>query len=638
VLGTSGGAGGGGAGMGGGLFVSDQSTTNLIYTSQTAATSAFSGNSVNGGAAGVAAGVPFPSPAAPGLALGADIFLMGTLNVQLSSNVTLAPPSAIAGPGSLIKSDLGTLILGNANTYTGLTSILGGRLILNGSLTSNTTVSGGILSGVGTINGNLAAANGGIVAPGNNSIGTLTVNNYVQDVGGVLQIELDAAGNSSLLQASGSAALGGILDVIPLSGSYVDETFYTVLTASSGVSGTFSAVQSPLANVQFIPQYFPTLVQLQVKLSNQVGTIPFKGNAGVVQRYLSSIPTSFSSDLNSVVNQLNTLTDPQIAQALEYFTPALFSGIATDVARNLESINNTFFDPLRVRQSHSSCFWLIGRGNQTKQNSVNGDTSLLGDGNDGSRGFNSFTGGLIGGFDSSIDIGDDKLSLGISAGYDYTDFVWDQSAGSTKINSEFLGAYGLYSKGPLQLGASITASAYQSRKNRNIVFPGFFRTAKSKHGENALSGRIALGYVIGIRNDSHLFPYLVSEYFLVHQNGFMEKGADSLNLFVRRHDDHLLRSELGMGIEVPFTQGMFFFKLGGIYWKKLSGGNQVSSLQGITDTFTVVNPMHAVFEVAPGIGFSYNIAEKLTTGAAYSGQFNNRFQVHNAKVLINWCF
>jgi autotransporter-associated beta strand protein len=547
----------------------------------------------------------------------------------------------IQGSGQLFKQGIGSLALtGQSNaTFFGDLIVNQGNLILNGSLGGNVIVNNSAtLSGTGTLSGTATINSGGTASPGNNGVGILFIDNYIQEPGGILQIAIDPSGQSTILHATVSAVLNGILDVLPQPGNYSDGTVYTIFVAPGGLTGEFDTVESPFKNFRLIPSYFPTFVLLQAISILQVGTEPFSGNPGVVQRYLENIPTSFSSDLASVVNQLNTLPDPQIAQALDYFHPALFGGLTINTARNLASLNSMFFDPLRLCQPRCTRFWIAGRGNQMKEKSIqSGLPALLPSTDITLRGFNAATGGITLGADGTME----KLGLqvGISGGYDRSNLEWDQSAGSTKTNSWIVGAYALYGCEALRVGVAMTGSTYQNKSNRNIVFPGFFRTAKSKHQENAFSARIAAGYPVKILKDSNLFPYMVNDYFFVHQNGFGETGAQSLNLNVRRNDSQLVRSELGVGIEVPVNnKGMFFFKLGGTYWKTLSGSRFTANLEGVADTFTVINPSDSIFEIAPGIGFTYAIADKIYSSITYAGEFNSQYQVHDAKVLVNWCF
>ena len=163
----------------------------------------------------------------------------------------------------LTKSGTGTWILSGDNTYTGATTIDAGKLVVDGSLASASTVtinSGATLGGSGTINGALTIASGGTLAPGN-SPGTLTAGSTTWNSGGTYQWEInDATGVAGthwdLLNVTGSLNLAA-LDDSPFTvslrsltsgnaagqvGNFDDTTDYsfTFLTTATGITG-FSA-------------------------------------------------------------------------------------------------------------------------------------------------------------------------------------------------------------------------------------------------------------------------------------------------------------------------------------------------------------------------------------------------------------
>jgi subtilase-type serine protease len=124
--------------------------------------------------------------------------------------------------GSLTKAGNGTLFLTGANTYSGDTTVTGGKLSVNGSQTSPTNVAGGTLGGVGT----LGALNvsGGTVAPGLTDAESAMIKDVsvpagrvlkagdVKFTGGTFAVFADGTGVTSL-DASGDVVLDGNLAV-----------------------------------------------------------------------------------------------------------------------------------------------------------------------------------------------------------------------------------------------------------------------------------------------------------------------------------------------------------------------------------------------------------------------------------------
>ncbi|MCU7371412.1 S8 family serine peptidase [Paucibacter sp. O1-1] len=147
--------------------------------------------------------------------------------------------------GSLSKSGAGTLVLAGDNSYSGGTELFGGTLVGRSASafgSGDVTVHGGTLAGNATILGDLLNE-AGHIAPGEDSIGTLTVlGNFAQFPSGWLDLEL-GAGGTDLLAIGGTAFLGGglqltLLDSFSLSG----KASFTLMSAGNFM-GQFSSVQ-----------------------------------------------------------------------------------------------------------------------------------------------------------------------------------------------------------------------------------------------------------------------------------------------------------------------------------------------------------------------------------------------------------
>ena len=104
---------------------------------------------------------------------------LGVGNITNNGIVFLDVVGAITifGSGSLTENNSGSVTLSAVNSYTGLTRVTTGTLLVNGTLGAiRVTVSGGTLGGNGVINGTVTVQPGGRLAPGN-SIGVLTISN-----------------------------------------------------------------------------------------------------------------------------------------------------------------------------------------------------------------------------------------------------------------------------------------------------------------------------------------------------------------------------------------------------------------------------------------------------------------------------
>jgi glucuronoarabinoxylan endo-1,4-beta-xylanase len=173
-----------------------------------------------------------------GITLGA-----GGATFDVEGSLILTVQNPVAGPGNLIKSGSGTLVLSGANSYSGTTLVAGGILILNGlSSSGGVTVASGTIAGSTTLSGTLAPTTGGLTFSGPVSFGA----------GLHLQWSLGAnsagAGSGPLKVTTANLTTGAVVDVVlNSSGSATDfsnsfwKTAQTwpVLTAPS-VAGTFT--------------------------------------------------------------------------------------------------------------------------------------------------------------------------------------------------------------------------------------------------------------------------------------------------------------------------------------------------------------------------------------------------------------
>jgi rhamnogalacturonan endolyase len=201
----------------------------------------------------------------------APIILVGcvqpaSLTVNAAGNYTLGGPGSLAGAGSLIKNNSGTLTLGTANTYTGPTLVNGGTLVLSDAaeipktptitlaagaiLDTRSHARGGLtlapgqsLGGNGVVRGDLTVAAGATLAPGL-PIGSLTFSNNLT-LAGVTALDVRKAPvTNDLLNVSGTLTFGGTLQVSLAGGTLAAGDNFRVFNAGTS-TGAFAGFSFP---------------------------------------------------------------------------------------------------------------------------------------------------------------------------------------------------------------------------------------------------------------------------------------------------------------------------------------------------------------------------------------------------------
>jgi fibronectin-binding autotransporter adhesin len=169
---------------------------------------------------------------------------------NLTLNGVISNSTGVGSTGTTItKNDGGTLTLGNAsNTYTGVTDVVGGKLIVNGNISTSslTTVkTGATLGGTGTV-GAVVVDSNGIFAPGDSGIESLNVNgNLTLNSGSISNFEINTAGDiADLAISSALLTFGGTLNVTRVGGALVAGDTFNLFDWSSA-TGTFSTVNLP---------------------------------------------------------------------------------------------------------------------------------------------------------------------------------------------------------------------------------------------------------------------------------------------------------------------------------------------------------------------------------------------------------
>ena len=171
-----------------------------------------------------------------------------------NTSATFAGRIINAGTTAVTKAGSGTWTLTGDNSYSGVTTVSVGTLLINGNQFSATgpvsVSSGAALGGYGTIGGAVTINAGGVLVPGA-SAGTLTINsNLTLNSTAVMNFELGASNASDRVTVSGNLALGGTLNVTNLAG-FAGGT-YTLLTYGGSLSGALPSIGSKPAGFNLV--------------------------------------------------------------------------------------------------------------------------------------------------------------------------------------------------------------------------------------------------------------------------------------------------------------------------------------------------------------------------------------------------
>lgn len=486
------------------------------------------------------------------------IFTIGELNGDATSTVQSLPLLIIntdsltnalfagsiqnfsATNSTLSKQGAGTQKLSGVNTFTGLTSIKEGSLVLTGSLAGGVIINPlGILKGTGTIGGNVI--NLGTIAPGE-SIGTLTILGNYANNNGTYDVEINGLGQSDLIDIAGAATLnGGEVVVSSTDGTFRFQQPYTILTAEGGVSGVFTRATSiPFINP--ILTYDPNHVFLTIQ-SAITRAAESCNQVGVAQNLDSIInPNTPQSLLLSAIVNLPLEVAQEALESLsgyQYTCDVWVTEIAT--RRFLRRL----YDPLRsIVSSPCDCFdpcydpccgwtgWLeMGEG----------FTSLKGNSHAHALHMNSFE--ITGGIQKSFCC---DLTSGLAGSYEYDHVKYSRGGGGNR-HTGFLALYGLY-RPCLFYGLVDFVYGHTSNSlSRAIQVGSLHYTARSKPNLSQFTFYGEVGF------DWNAGSFLVQP-FLGIQSGknrrehVKESNANGWGLVVNQHHRSTTSSRFGLHV------------------------------------------------------------------------------------------
>lgn len=432
---------------------------------------------------------------------------------------------------TLMKTGVGTQKLSGINTYTGLTTVQEGVLVVNGLLAGDVSIAPlGTFKGNGTVTGTVT--NAGVISPGE-SIGTLTVGNFISNTNGTYAVEVNGLGQSDLIHATGTATLnGGTVVVSSSDGTFRFQQPYTIVTADEGLTGTFSSATS-LAFIKPTLTYDPdhVFLTLQSALLNAAEKCNQLGVAANLDGIVN--PNAAQSLLMSAIANLPLEAAQDALESLsgfQYTNDLLVTNIST--SRFLRRL----YDPLRPLVTR--CDYCSPCNEWTKWLEAGyGFTDLHGT-TTKKLNFNSYQ--LTGGIQKTIW---EDLAFGLAGSYEFDTIKYHD--GRAHRNSLFAGIYGLYLP-EVFYGLFDVVYGYASNGLKRTIDAGNLRyTASSTPNFNLLTFYGEAGF--DLDSDCVLIqPFLGIQIGKNWRGRINENDANGWGLTVDKHDWSTTSSRLGL--------------------------------------------------------------------------------------------
>ncbi|AXI61549.1 autotransporter outer membrane beta-barrel domain-containing protein [Pseudomonas kribbensis] len=536
--------------------------------------------------------------------------------------------------GSLIKSGVGHLILSGDSTYRGPTTVNGGLLSVNGSLTSAVTVNdSGTLGGSGRI-GALTANSGGRVAPGN-SIGTLNVAGDVTFApGSTYAVELSPTASDRIV-AGGIATISGATVSLSLENSPTLLSTaeaksllghqYDILQAAGGIQGQFGAV---------VPDYLFI-----------GGSLASTGNG--IMLSVERNATSFAS-VGQTPNQRAVAGAVEVMGAgNSVYESLLLSATASDAQQAFQQLSGEIYPALGlvlINDSRQLRDAIGERLHDANSAQGNGWVKALGawgttDSRHDTAGYSTSIGGLLAGVDGALD---EQTRIGLVTGYsDSSLSMGSGTHSSAKVDSYHLGAYAGHDIGAWRLSTGATYSWHRADVKRDLQYGDV--SAKQKAKVDAATTQVfgEAAYRLNVQPLA-LEPFANLAYVHLDSDGFTEKG-----------DAAALKSSGDQRDAVLSTLGVRAIKtinLSGS--QKLDVSGRLGWQHSLTD---IESEQHLRFasgsapysvESSPlvrdaalvGVQASLALSRDVRVNLDYNGQLASREKSHGVGLSLNWQF
>jgi len=436
--------------------------------------------------------------------------IIGTVNGAggtdtLSLTGSLGSPSSLQTVGNFLNfENLNVLsgywtVPGNAGIFAS-TTVSGGALAVNGSITSGISVGGGaMLAGTGTITGNTTMNSGGLLAPAGSSLGTLSiVGNAAFNTGSTFSVQTSPDGNSDKLAVTGAVTIAKGTNIQVLAGiaHYAPTTSYVVLTATGGISGKFANILTDYA-------YFKATMNVQQK-----GTITIQISPN--GKPLPSAATASTFSAATAVEALGA-TNP-------LYQSVLYQSL-TGARQAFEALSGSAYarlDSMFEQDLGNLGFDFDGSNSTAPKLGWTGVNSLAAHG-----------------ATSSLSRSQGALSLLMTGGH-YGSWLSSNSI-NANVDTRFLASAVAYRAGRFDAMAGVTSAWHDASVTRTITYPGFAEFSQSRYRATAHRLELHGDYNLALGSSINLAPSVGYAHVMISAPAFAETGGLSALTFGRQN-------------------------------------------------------------------------------------------------------
>ncbi len=414
---------------------------------------------------------------------------------------TVANVEALAMSGGLATVS-GTATLGSVD-------MTGGRLVgLAGSVLNGTFAvrSGATFGSAGTVNGNVTVA--GILSPGA-SPGTMTVNGNVALASGSLSLfEFTPTAQDKLVINGTLAIASGSTLQLTQSGTLRPGASYDLITASGGITGSFTTIQKPDSLFGFVVQRTDR-IQLLGQFLNDASFSPQVGRSiDYANTVLQTQPAT--SALFAVLPALTTSGGASNAAAFARLTPEAYASATQVGVENALALTDIARGPgFAANRSEAGGF--------TFGQAIGSWYRLAADRSEGVSRAATNSYGFVGG----IGYGDSAWSVGAFTGFINSRQRIDALAARTGVDGWVAGVHGRYEAGRFGFGASV---AYHGGKaDTDRALPASV-ASRASYDLTSVVGDLSAHYTIDM-GEWALRPRAGVTYIRTSRDGAVEAGG-----------------------------------------------------------------------------------------------------------------